>query len=82
MTANEVWAFTTTDGKVTLAGRADLKDHAASDVINVIEYESHSLVVRVADGFAEKCRTCDAVGLVKGQMCSFINEYNDKVNPL
>lgn len=79
---NEVWAFTTVGGKTALAGRAEPNDHDAPSMTHVIEHEAHALVVRLLDGFAEKCRTCDVVGLVKGQTCSFIDEYNDKMNPL
>lgn len=83
MTANEVWQFrTAADGKVTLDGRAAIKDHNALSTTRVVVHQEHVLVVRLPDAFAEKCRTCEVIGLVKSQTCSFINEYNDKVSPL
>lgn len=83
MTANEVWTFKTlSNGKIELAGRAALNDDAAPGVTRTVDHQEHALVVRLSDGFAEKCRTCDVVGLIKGQTCSLIDEYNDKVNPL
>lgn len=82
VTVNEVWAFKTTDGKTTVVGRAEPSDHAAVSTTHAVVHQEHTLTVRLSDGFAEKCRTCDVVGLIKGQTCSFIDEYNDKMNPL
>lgn len=86
MTANEVWEFSVkSNGKVELVGRMQPKDVDPAKLpgaSHAVVYEEHTLVVRSAIGFAEKCRTCEATNLVKSQTCEFIDRYNDEKHPL
>lgn len=86
MTANEVWIFKPlTATKVELVGRMPPKDTDPTKLPGAshdAQYEEHTLLVRTMDGFAEKCRTCDVIGLVPGQLCMFIDKYNDEKHPL
>lgn len=86
MTANEVWTFKPLEnGKVELAGRMTPKDIDPAKLpgaSHAVTYEEHMLVVRSSDGFADKCRTCEVIGLVPGQLCAMIDKYNDEKHPL
>jgi hypothetical protein len=83
---NDVWEFKQfSNGKIELVGRMTPKNDDPTQLrgaVQDIEYHGHTLSTWVIDGLAEKCRTCDAIGLVKGQTCAMINKYNDEKHPL
>lgn len=85
---NDVWEFKRGDGgsgKVELVGRMQPKDADPAKLpgaSHAVIFEEHTLIVRSADGFADSCRSCGVIGLVKGQMCEFIDKYNDEKHPL
>lgn len=84
--ANEVWEFKTySNGKTELVGRMAPKDIDPAKLpgaSHVVIHEEHLLEVRSDTGLAESCRTCGAIGLLKGQLCDVIDKYNDEKHPL
>lgn len=89
-TAQDVWVFGRKNGKVILLGRrggdgppADPVPGGAtaqsvppgSDGLGYAEVDGHKL--RTHDGIAQRCVTCGAVGLVKGETCDMIGTYNE-----
>ena len=85
MTTNEVWAFQKlSNGKLEVVRKppGDVDPSKLPGASHAVTHDGHTLVVRAATGFAESCRTCGAVGLLKGQLCEMIDKYNDEKHPL
>lgn len=83
--ANEVWAFQKfSNGKMEVVRQtpADVDPAKLPGASHAVIYEEHLLEVRSSTGFAESCRTCGTIGLLKGQLCEMIDKYNDEKHPL
>jgi hypothetical protein len=90
---NDVWVFGRKNEKVVLLGRRGGDGIPAdpvapgvtvpgaqsvppgSDGPGYAELNGH--VLRTYDGMAQRCDTCGAVGLVKGEICDMIGLYNE-----
>lgn len=82
---NEVWAFQKfSNGKMEVVRKTpDEVDPAKlPGASHAVIYEEHLLEIRSSTGFAESCRTCGGIGLLKGVLCEMIDKYNDEEHPL